>query len=224
MKVRILFNNFINSVLQNFLYPTLLLAFLAFELTMNSLLNLNTANKFGFLIVGIFLMSLLTSMNFLKNDVQYNEYFMQKIGNYWLYFSVQVLTLFLITLFSAIVVFLFSFMLSSDIMVDIVAILSLATTGFVGVGIAFLCKPQWNHHPYAGQMGIIILVYVALAGSSIDILKYVSWFLPPVSKMITIFQEQSSIRALVPIVIQQFVYACVLIVLSGTFYEKKLSN
>lgn len=224
MKVRILLSNFINSILQNFLYPTLLLAFLAFELTMNSLLDLNTSNKFGFLIVGIFLMSLLTSMNFLKNDAQYNEYFMQKISNYWLYFIMQALTLFLVTLFSAIVVFLFSFMLSSDIIVDLVAIMSLVTTGFVGVGIAFLCKPQWNKHPYAGQMGIILLVYVALAGSSIDLLHYVSWFLPPVSQMITIFQEQTSIRALIPTAIQQFVYACVLIVLSGTFYEKKLSN
>ncbi|WP_334329620.1 hypothetical protein [Companilactobacillus sp. HBUAS59699] len=224
MKLRILLGNFINSVLQNFLYPTLLLSFLAFELTMSSLLKLSTNDKFGFLIVGMFLMSLLTTMNFLKNDAYYNENFMQKISNYWLYFVSQALTMFLITLFSAIVVFLFSFMLSTNVLVDIVAILSLATTGFVGTGIAFLCKPQWNKHPYAGQMGIIILVYIALAGSSIDLLHYVSWFLPPVSKMIMVFQEQSSIKALVPIVIQQFVYAIVLIVLSGTFNEKKLSN
>ncbi len=219
-----LLGNFINTVLQNFLYPTLLLSFLAFELTMNSLLKLNTNEKFGFLIVGIFLMSLLISMNFLKNDAYYNENFMQKIGSYWIYFVAQVLTLFLITLFSAIVVFLFSFMLSSDVMVDIVAILSLATTGFVGVGIAFLCKQQWNNHPYAGQMGIIILVYVALAGSSIDLLHYVSWFLPPVSSMIMVFQEQSSVIDLIPIAVQQFVYSIVLVVLSGTFNEKKLSN
>ena len=81
-----------NSVLQNFLYPTLLLSFLAFELTMNSLLSLKTDEKFGFLIVGIFLMLLLTSMNFLKNDTQYNQYFVQKISNYWLYFLMQDLT------------------------------------------------------------------------------------------------------------------------------------
>jgi len=224
LKIKSLFSNFVNLILQDFLYPTLLMSFLAVELGMNLLLNLDMDKKFGFLVMGIFLLSLLTSMNFLKNDSKQNRYFLQKINNYWLYFLMQALVLFLMVIFSALVIALFSLILGSNAMVDLVAILSLATTGFVGVGIAFICKPQWNGHPYAGQMGIIILVYISLIGSSIDLLHYIEWFLPPVSQMITIFQEQSSVRALLPVAIQQFVYSCVLIILSGTFYEKKMSN
>ncbi|WP_125762963.1 hypothetical protein [Companilactobacillus hulinensis] len=224
MKIKSLFSNFVNLILQDFLYPTLLMSFLAVELGMNLLLNLDMDKKFGFLVIGIFLLSLLTSMNFLRNDSKQNRYFLQKINNYWLYFFMQALVLFLMVIFSALVIALFSLILGSNAIVDLVAILSLATTGFVGVGIAFICKPQWNGHPYAGQMGIIILVYISLIGSSIDLLHYIEWFLPPVSQMITIFQEQSSVRALLPVAIQQFVYSCVLIILSGTFYEKKMSN
>ena len=224
MKIKSLFSNFVNLILQDFLYPTLLMSFLAVELGMNLLLNLDMDKKFGFLVIGIFLLSLLTSMNFLRNDSKQNRYFLQKINNYWLYFFMQALVLFLMVIFSALVIALFSLILGSNAIVDLVAILSLATTGFVGVGIAFICKPQWNGHPYAGQMGIIILVYISLIGSSIDVLHYIEWFLPPVSQMITIFQEQSSVRALLPVAIQQFVYSCVLIILSGTFYEKKMSN
>ena len=224
MKIKSLFSNFVNLILQDFLYPTLLMSFLAVDLGMNLLLNLDMDKKFGFLVIGIFLLSLLTSMNFLRNDSKQNRYFLQKINNYWLYFFMQALVLFLMVIFSALVIALFSLILGSNAIVDLVAILSLATTGFVGVGIAFVCKPQWNGHPYAGQMGIIILVYISLIGSSIDLLHYIEWFLPPVSQMITIFQEQSSVRALLPVAIQQFVYSCVLIILSGTFYEKKMSN
>jgi len=224
LKIKSLFSNFVNLILQDFLYPTLLMSFLAVELGMNLLLNLDMDKKFGFLVIGIFLLSLLTSMNFLRNDSKQNRYFLQKINNYWLYFFMQALVLFLMVIFSALVIALFSLILGSNAIVDLVAILSLATTGFVGVGIAFICKPQWNGHPYAGQMGIIILVYISLIGSSIDVLHYIEWFLPPVSQMITIFQEQSSVRALLPVAIQQFVYSCVLIILSGTFYEKKMSN
>jgi len=224
LKIKSLFSNFVNLILQDFLYPTLLMSFLAVELGMNLLLNLDMDKKFGFLVIGIFLLSLLTSMNFLRNDSKQNRYFLQKINNYWLYFFMQALVLFLMVIFSALVIALFSLILGSNAIVDLVAILSLATTGFVGVGIAFICKPQWNGHPYAGQMGIIILVYISLIGSSIDLLHYIEWFLPPVSQMITIFQEQSSVRALLPVAIQQFVYSCVLIILSGTFYEKKMSN
>lgn len=221
MKVKVLLANFINLILRNFLYITLLMFFISFELTINVVLKLNMNQKFGFLVIGMFFLSLLTSMNFLKNDSEQNRYLSQKISNYWLYFVMQVLALFIMVVFSAIIMSFISFTFSINSMV---AILPLATTGFVGVGIAFICKPQWNNHQYIGQIGIILLVYIALVGSSSTILNYVEWFIPPVSKMITIFQEQSSIRALIPVAIQQLVYSCVLIILSGTFYERKMSN
>ncbi len=195
--------------------------FLSFELAINSLLELNMNQKFGLLVIGVFFVSLLTSMNFLKNDAAVNRYLFQKINNYWLYFLMQVLTLTIVAIFSAIVMSIFSFTFSIN---SIVAILPLATTGLVGVGIAFICKPQWNNHPYIAQIGIVVFVYIALAGTGDNILNYIQWFIPPVSKVITIFQEQSSIRALIPVSIQQLVYSCVLIILSGTFYEKKMSN
>ncbi|APX71878.1 hypothetical protein M5C72_01665 [Companilactobacillus allii] len=221
MKVKVLLINFINLILRNFLYPTLLMIFLSFELAINSLLELNMNQKFGLLVIGVFFVSLLTSMNFLKNDAAVNRYLFQKINNYWLYFLMQVLTLTIVAIFSAIVMSIFSFTFSIN---SIVAILPLATTGLVGVGIAFICKPQWNNHPYIAQIGIVVFVYIALAGTGDNILNYIQWFIPPVSKVITIFQEQSSIRALIPVSIQQLVYSCVLIILSGTFYEKKMSN
>lgn len=220
MKTKYLFENFFKLILCDYLYLTLLFILAIVELSINSLLSLDATQRFSLLIVLSFVCGFLSAMNFLRNDAIHNRYFKQKINSYWLYIAIQLLTLLISNIIIAVIGFIFSFMINWGIF----AIINLTTTSFVGTGLAFLLKLRFDKHPLWGQLGVAIFLYLALADSSTGVLYYINWVLPPISKMIVTFQDQLSMKALLPISGRQLIYSLLLFVISGVFYQKKFEK
>jgi len=220
MKFKMLMRSYLQLIFQDFLYLTMLFTTIVFGLTATHLLKITTNDKYSLLLIGMFFLSLLSTMNLYHNDSQQNKYLKQKINGYWWDALSQFLVALIVNIFSGILIFAFSLILNDDILTDIVGIVALASVGMLGSGIATLFKTQWYRHSSLGQVGVLVFVYLALSGSVISVLSYIEIILPPLSKMIVMLQNKSSIIQLLPISGQTFLYALILFIISSFIYKK----
>ena len=172
----------------------------------------------------MFLLSLFSTMNLYYNDSQQNKYLKQKINSHFADWLSQLLVAVIANLFSSVLIFIFSLILDSNILLDFVGISSLFSVGFLGSGIATLFQTQWYNHSTVGQIGALIFTYLAFSGSVVSILTAVEWLLPPLSKIIITLQNTSSITKILPIVGQTLLYAIILFFISGLVYKKNRKN
>jgi len=220
LKIRILLKTYLQFVFQDFLYLTMLFSIIVFGLTADHLLNIDSNEKYSLLLIGMFFLSLFSTMNLYRNDKNYNHYLKQKVNNYWAEVISQFLTVIILNVISGILIFIFSLILNEDILLDTVGTLSLISVGLVGSSIATLFQSQWQTHTSVGQVGTLVFVYLALSGSVISFFSYIEWLLPPLSKMIVSLHNNSSIIKLLPISGQGFLYALVLFIISCFIYKK----
>lgn len=221
MKVKILLKNYLQLFFQNFFYLTMLFSIIAFGLTSSHLLEMNSLKKYSLLIIGIFFLSLFSTMNLYHNDSKQNKYLNQKINSYWADTLSQFLVALITNIFSGILIFIFSLILDRNLSLDIIGIITLVAVGLLGSSVATLFKTQWYNHSSMGQVGVLVFVYLALSGSIISILSYVEWLLPPLSKIIVTLQEKESITSLLPTAGQAFLYALILFFISSFVYKPK---
>lgn len=221
MKIRMLLHSYFQLFLQDFLYLTMLFSIIVFGMTAEHLLGISSVKKYSLLLIGMFFLSLLSTMNLYHNDSKQNKYLKQKINNSWLDSFCQFLVALIINIFSGILIFIFSLILNQDVLFDLTGILSLISVGMLGSGIATLFQTQWYRHSSLGQIGTLVLVYLAFSGSVISILSYADWIMPPLSKMIVILKRDSQISQLLPVAAQAFLYALILFVISGFLYREK---
>lgn len=221
MKVKILLKNYLQLFFQNFFYLTMLFSIIAFGLTSSHLLEMNSLKKYSLLIIGIFFLSLFSTMNLYHNDSKQNKYLKQKINSYWADTLSQFLVALITNIFSGILIFIFSLILDRNLSLDIIGIITLVAVGLLGSSVATLFKTQWYNHSSMGQVGVLVFVYLALSGSIISILSYVEWLLPPLSKIIVTLQEKESITSLLPTAGQTFLYALILFFISSFVYKPK---
>lgn len=224
MKVRILLKSYLQLYFQNFLYLTMLFSIIVFELLADHLLEIGNLKKFSLLLIAMFLLSLFSTMNLYYNDSQQNKYLKQKINSHFADWLSQLLVAVIANLFSSVLIFIFSLILDSNILLDFVGISSLFSVGFLGSGIATLFQTQWYNHSTVGQIGALIFTYLAFSGSVVSILTAVEWLLPPLSKIIITLQNTSSITKILPIVGQTLLYAIILFFISGLVYKKNRKN
>lgn len=216
MKIKFLMDNFFKLVFRDYLYLSMLFMMMIFKFTIAPILGLSGSQNVELLIVLTFFMGLINGLNFFKNNQLYNRYVKQKVGNYWLYISVQTVILLLTNILTAVLTFINT--------ADWLLIILFTTSGFVGTTMAMLLKPRFEKHPIVGQISMFILIYLSLADSSSGVLYYINWVLPPISKMIVTLQDGHSIQALLPVAGQQFVYGIILFAISGVFYQKKFEK
>lgn len=209
---------------QNFLYLTSLFTIIAFGLMTGHLLNISELKKYSLLLISIFLLSLLSTMNLYYNDSKRNIYLKQKINSYWADVLSQFLVALITNTFSAVLIFIFSLILNQDLLLDVIGIFALFSCGMLGSAIATLFKTQWYHHSSLGQVGVLVFVYLAFSGSVIDLLNHVEFILPPLSKMIMTLQLEASITKLLPTAVQAFLYSIILFLVSSFFYKKSKNN
>ncbi|AKP03141.1 hypothetical protein [Companilactobacillus pabuli] len=224
MKVRILLKSYLQLYFQNFLYLTMLFSIIVFGLLADHLLEIGNLKKFSLLLIAMFLLSLFSTMNLYYNDSQQNKYLKQKINSHFADWLSQLLVAVIANLFSSVLIFIFSLILDSNILLDFVGISSLFSVGFLGSGIATLFQTQWYNHSTVGQIGALIFTYLAFSGSVVSILTAVEWLLPPLSKIIITLQNTSSITKILPIVGQTLLYAIILFFISGLVYKKNRKN
>lgn len=220
LKVKILLRSYLQLFFQNFLYLTMLFGMIVFGLTAEHLLGIGVNTKYSLLLVGMFLLSLFSTMNLYYNDSRQNKYLKQKIASSWADSCSQFLTALIVNVFSGVLIFIFSLIFNTDFWQDTVGILTLVAVGLLGSAIATLCKTQWYSHPNLGQVGILIFIYLAFCGSVITVLSYAEWLYPPVSKLVMALRK-SSITQLLPITGQAFLYSIILFVISGFIYKSK---
>lgn len=221
IKIRILLRIYLQMLFQDFLYLTMLFSIIVFGLTADHLLEISSIKKFSLLLVAIFFLALFSTMNLYHKDKIYNRYLKQKIDSYWSEVGAQIIAALIINLVSGILIFLFSNIADGDLLMDVIGIVSLIAVGFLGSAIATLFKTQWYRHASLGQIGTLVLVYLALSGSVIQVLSYAEVIWPPLSKMIVTLQREASITALLPVAGQTFAYALVLFLISSFIYRKK---
>lgn len=221
MKIKILLKSYLQLFFQNFFYLTMLFSLIVFGLTGSHLLGINSLKKYSLLLIGIFFLSLFSTMNLYYNDSKQNKYLKQKVNSYWADTFCQFLVALITNMFSGILIFIFSLILDQNLSLDIIGIITLITVGMLGSAIATLFRTQWYNHPSTGQVGILVFVYLALSGSIIGILSYVEWLLPPLSKIIVVLQEKESITSLLPFSGQAFLYALILFLISSFIYKPK---
>jgi len=224
LKVRILLKSYLQLYFQNFLYLTMLFSIIVFGLLADHLLEIGNLKKFSLLLIAMFLLSLFSTMNLYYNDSQQNKYLKQKINSHFADWLSQLLVAVIANLFSSVLIFIFSLILDSNILLDFVGISSLFSVGFLGSGIATLFQTQWYNHSTVGQIGALIFTYLAFSGSVVSILTAVEWLLPPLSKIIITLQNTSSITKILPIVGQTLLYAIILFFISGLVYKKNRKN
>jgi hypothetical protein len=202
----------------------MLFSIIVFGLLADHLLEIGNLKKFSLLLIAMFLLSLFSTMNLYYNDSQQNKYLKQKINSHFADWLSQLLVAVIANLFSSVLIFIFSLILDSNILLDFVGISSLFSVGFLGSGIATLFQTQWYNHSTVGQIGALIFTYLAFSGSVVSILTAVEWLLPPLSKIIITLQNTSSITKILPIVGQTLLYAIILFFISGLVYKKNRKN
>jgi len=220
LKIKILMKSYLQLFFQNFLYLTMLFAIIVFGLTANRLLGISSIKKYSLLLIGMFFLSLFSTMNLYHNDSQQNKYLKQKVNSYWSDALSQFLVALIINIFSGILIFIFSLILNRNILLDTIGIITLISVGLLGSAIATLFKTQWYNHSSLGQVGVLVFVYLALSGSVISFLSYVDWLMPPLSKLIVTLRDKSSITQLFPITGQTFLYALIIFIISSFLYKK----
>lgn len=82
MKVKILLKSYLQFVFQDFLYLTMLFSIIIFGLTADQLLSIDYHEKYSLLLLGMFFLSLFSTMNLYHNDKKYNHYLKQKVDSY----------------------------------------------------------------------------------------------------------------------------------------------
>lgn len=199
----------------------MLFGIIVFGLTANQLLGIGTIKKYSLLLIANFFLSLFATMNLYYNDSRQNKYLKQRVNNDWLDSLSQFLVALIVNVFSGVLIFIFSLIFSSDVFLDVVGILTLVAVGILGSAIATICKTQWYAHSSLGQIGVLVLVYLALTGSVIQVLSYAEVIFPPVSKLLMALQNKPEITGLLPITGQTFLYSFVLFLISGFIYRKK---
>lgn len=220
LKVKILLRSYLQLLFQNFLYLTMLFSIIVFGLTANTLLDITSVKKYSLLLIGIFFLSLFSTMNLYYNDSKKNLYLKQKVDSYWADVLSQFIVALILNIFSGILIFIFSLILNQNLVLDIVGIVTLIASGMLGSAIATLFKTQWHNHSSLGQVGVLVFVYLALTGSVINFLNYVEFILPPLSKMIMILQDKGSITQLLPVAGQAFLYALILFFIASFLYKE----
>lgn len=224
MKLKILLRSYLQLFFQNFLYLTMLFAIIVFGLTADHLFGIGIIKKYSLLLMGMFLLSIFSTMNLYYNDSQQNLYLKQKVNSYWADAASQFLVALITNIFSGILIFIFSLILNQNPLLDAIGILTLIGVGMLGSGIATLFKTQWYGHSSLGQVGVLVFIYLAFSGSVIAILNYVEFLLPPLSKLITTLQDKGSITQLLPITGQTYLYALVLFLVSAIIYKPRKRN
>ena len=202
----------------------MLFAIISFGLLSSHLLEIGNLKKFSLLLISMFLLSLISTMNLYFNDSQQNKYLKQKINSHWADWLSQVLLAVIVNLFSSVLIFIFSLLLNDDMLQNLIKILMLFSVGLLGSSIATVFQTQWYNHSALGQIGVLILLYLAFAGNVFNILTAVEWLLPPLSKIIITLQETSSITSLLMVVGQTLLYAMILFFISGLVYKKTRKN
>lgn len=224
LKVKVLFRSYLQILLQNFLYLTMLFGMIIFGLTADNLLEISVIKKYSILLIGMFFLSLFTTMNLYYNDSRQNKYLKQKVDNSWLDSVSQFLIALVLNIFSGILIFVFSLIFNDNVWQDVVGIVALISVGMLGSSIATICKTQWYKHPNLGQVGVLVFTYLALSGSVITVLSYAELLFPPVSKMVVLLQTKPSITNLFPVTGQAFLYSIILFIISSFIYKSKKKN
>ena len=224
MKLKLLLRSYLQLFFQNFLYLTMLFTIIVFGLTADHLFGIGIIKKYSLLLMGMFLLSLFSTMNLYYNDSLQNRYLKQKINSYWADVTSQFLVALITNIFSGILIFIFSLILNQNLLFDTVGILTLIAVGMLGSGIATLFKTQWYGHSSLGQVGVLVFIYLAFFGSVITILNYIEILLPPLSKLIVNLQSQGSITQLLPITGQTYLYVLILFLISGIVYKPRKRN
>lgn len=224
MKIKILLRSYLQLFFQNYLYLTMLFSIIVFGLTADNLLGISAIKKYSLLLIGMFFLSLFSTMNLYHNDSRQNKYLKQKVNSYWWDVLSQFLVALIINTFSGILIFIFSLILNRNIFLDTIGIITLISVGMLGSAIATLFRTQWYNHSSLGQVGVLVFVYLALSGSVISLLSYVDWLLPPLSKMIVALQKKPVITQLLPVTGQAFLYALIVFVISSFLYKKNRKN
>lgn len=224
MKFRYLFGNFSKLLLEDLVYPVLLAFLIIVELMFNLLVSSEASTKYPSILVMNFFFALILAMYLLKKDTVQNRYLKQRVNDYYLYVVSQISVLLVANLVTAVISGIFTFLFSSSPAANGTMILALVTTSWVGTAIAFVCRSQWTSHEYIAAASLIIIVLLALADSNNNVLIYINWVLPPVSNLITTFQEHSHMLAMIPLVMRQFVYAIILFVISVVFNKKNYAK
>jgi len=224
LKIKILLRSYLQLFFQNYLYLTMLFSIIVFGLTADNLLGISAIKKYSLLLIGMFFLSLFSTMNLYHNDSRQNKYLKQKVNSYWWDVLSQFLVALIINTFSGILIFIFSLILNRNIFLDTIGIITLISVGMLGSAIATLFRTQWYNHSSLGQVGVLVFVYLALSGSVISLLSYVDWLLPPLSKMIVALQKKPVITQLLPVTGQAFLYALIVFVISSFLYKKNRKN
>lgn len=224
LKIKILMRSYLQLFFQNYLYLTMLFSIIVFGLTADNLLGISAIKKYSLLLIGMFFLSLFSTMNLYHNDSRQNKYLKQKVNSYWWDVLSQFLVALIINTFSGILIFIFSLILNRNIFLDTIGIITLISVGMLGSAIATLFRTQWYNHSSLGQVGVLVFVYLALSGSVISLLSYVDWLLPPLSKMIVALQKKPVITQLLPVTGQAFLYALIVFVISSFLYKKNRKN
>lgn len=220
MKFKLLFANFSKLLLDDLIYPIAIAFMIIFELMFNLLISNQSEVKYSSLLVLNFFMAIFLGMYFLKKDTFENKYFKQRINSYSLYVVTQILFMLIVDFVTAIISGIFGSIFSETPSANLAMFLALATTQFVATAIVFACRAQWTDHKYIATISLILVVLFSLADSNNSILIYINWILPPISNMITTFQEQSNMVALFPLILRQIIYAAILFVISGLFNKR----
>ena len=224
MKIKILLRNYLQFLFQDFLYLTMLFSIIVFGLTADHLLSIDSNAKYSLLLIGMFFLSLFATMNLYHNDKNYNHYLKQKVNSYWAEVCSQFLAVLILNIISGILIFAFSLIMNGNLLLDTIGIATLISVGLLGSSIATLFKTQWYAHSSLGQIGTLVLVYLALSGSVVSIFSYIEWLLPPLSKLIVSLHSSASLIKLLPITGQTFLYAMVLFIISCFIYKKNKKN
>ncbi|AKP67317.1 hypothetical protein [Companilactobacillus ginsenosidimutans] len=224
MKFRLLFTHFSKSLVEDLVYPILLIFMVMFELMFNILIGSSAAVKFPSIIILNFFFAIILTMYFLKKDTVENKYLKQRVNNYSLYVSTQMLVMMLASVVTGIVSGIFTFLFSASPAGNGIMFLTLMTTGIIGSAIVFTCRSLFTSHKYTAAICLLIIVFFSLADSNNEILNYINWILPPISNIAVTFQEKSNMTVLFPLVIRQFVYSIILFVISGLFNKKNYSK
>lgn len=206
--------------MDDLIYPIFLGLLVIFELFFNLLIDSEKAVKFPSIIILNFFFALIMAMYFLQKDTRQNRYLKQRINDYYLYASTQMIVLVVFNFITALVSGIFTFLFSASPAANGTMILVLMTTSWIATAIAFICRSQWTSHKYIAAASLLVIVLLTLADSNNSILVYINWVLPPVSNLVVTFQEHSNMVALLPLVMRQFVYAIILFGIS-LFFNKK---
>lgn len=220
LKIKILLRSYLQMLFQDFLYLAMLFAIIVFGMTADHLLGISPVKKYSFLLIGMFFLSLFTTMNLYRNDQQNNRYLKQKINSYWYDVLSQFLVSLIENIFSGILVFIFSLILNRNLVLDAVGITTLVAVGLLGSAIATLFKSQWSRNNGVGQVGVLVFIYLSLVGSVISFLEKIEIILPPLSKILVTLQTKPVIQDLLPVAGQTFLYALILFLISALVYRK----